>query len=254
MKKAAELVSKAGFQYLDYTPPVNDDNWECVMREDLKIFEEEGLKVHQTHAPFNRYGTYGERFNLCMERAMEATAAMGAKYIAVHGDEFDFNSYEFTSERAFLNNYELFRPYVEQAEKIGYKLGFETVFDDCGKRRYTSLSDELKKLILSFESKNAVCCWDFGHANVSFGKKQAEIIRDFGSLIECTHLHDNVGNDSHQMPMTGDINWTEIIPALKGTGFNGVMSVEYAHGESPLYMAEDFLKLTKKSVDYIMSL
>ena len=172
-EKAAELISKAGFKYLDYTPNSRDENWEKQMKEDLNIFDAFGLEVHQTHAPFNRYGTYKDNHKLCMDRAMEATAIMGAKYIAVHGDEFDFDKYEFSYERALQYNHDMFMPYVENSEKSGYKLAFETVFEDGykgGVRRFCSDPAELKKLILSFNSENAVCCWDFGHAHVAFPK------------------------------------------------------------------------------------
>lgn len=257
MEKAAELISKAGFKYLDYTPPVREDNWKLRMKEDIKIFDASGLTVHQTHAPFNRYGSYKDNHRLCLDRAMEATVLLGAKYIATHGDEFDFDKLEFTPEAALEYNYNLFLPYVEQAEKSGFKMGFETVFEDGyrnGARRFCSDPEELKKLIFAFDSKAAVCCWDFGHAHVAFPKEHAQKIREFGALIECTHVHDNAGNDSHQMPMTGDIKWEEIIPALKDAGYDGVMSIEYAHGRPPLSMTEDFLKLTKKSAEYIWSL
>lgn len=257
MEKAAELIAKAGFEYLDYTPSVRDDDWEIQMKNDVKIFEAYGLKVHQTHAPFNRYGTYKDNHKLCMDRAMEATALLGAKYIATHGDEFDFDKYEFSFERALDYNYNMFLPYVENSKKRGYKLAFETVFQDGYRNwatRFCTNPDDLKKLILSFNSENAVCCWDFGHAHVAFPKEHAEKIREFGSLIECTHVHDNAGNDSHQMPMTGDIKWDEIIPALKSTGYKGIMSIEYAHGRPPLLMSEEFIKLTRTSAEYIWSL
>ena len=38
MEKAAKCISDAGFTHLDYTPPVQDDNWEDVMKESAKIF------------------------------------------------------------------------------------------------------------------------------------------------------------------------------------------------------------------------
>lgn len=255
MKKAAELIADCGFKYLDYTPPVAEDNWKTVMTEDVKLFSDYGLTVYQTHAPFNRYGTYGQNHGICLDRVAEATALLGAKYIAVHGDEFDFDKYEFSPQRALWYNHEMFAPYVEQAEKMGFKLAFETVFeDDYIGRRFTSQPDELKELILSFDSRNAVCCWDFGHANVQFPTEHAQRIREFGSIVECTHVHDNSGNDSHQLPMTGDINWQEIISAFKDIGYKGIMSIEYSHGRLPLSMAEDFLRLTKASAEHIWSL
>lgn len=257
MEKAAELISKAGFKYLDYTPNSRDEKWENQLKDDVKIFDAYGLKVHQTHSPFNRYDSYGDTHKVCIDRIMEATAMLGAKYIAVHGDEYDFDKYEFSYERALEYNHNLFLPYVEASKNLGYKLAFETVFQDGyrnGAVRFCTNPDDLKKLILSFNSENAVCCWDFGHAHVAFPKEHAEKIREMGSLIQCTHVHDNAGNDSHQMPMTGDIKWDEIIPALKDAGYNGVMSIEYAHGRPPLSMSEDFINLTKKAVEYIWSL
>ena len=91
----------------------------------------------------------------------------------------------------------------------------------------------------------------FGHANVTFKKDAPEMVRKFGSLIQCTHLHDNAGNDSHQMPMTGDINWKETMDAFKAVGYAGVLSVEYAHGCMPECLAKEFIDLTFKAAKQV---
>ena len=221
------------------------------MREAQKIFDANGLTVYQTHAPFNRYRQYGDTYGVCLERCAEATELMGAKYMVAHGDEFDFDNMTFTPEAALEYNRKIFLPYVERAERGGYKIAFETVFDDMNKRRYTSRADELLDLILSFESKASVCCWDFGHAHVAFGKKAPERALRLGKLIECTHLHDNAGNDSHQIPMTGDIDWTATKAAFDTFGYSGIMSIEYAHGSIPAELKEDYINLSIKTAKYI---
>lgn len=258
MKKAAEMVSKAGFTMLDYTPPLVDDNWETIMKEHSKIFEANGLSVNQTHAPMNRYGQYGDKFEIALARCADATEFLGAKYEAAHGDEFDFDNMEFSPEAAFEYNHKLFLPYVERAEKNGYKIAFETVFEESRwgnpYRRYTSDIDELKGLILSFNSPCAVCCWDFGHANVSFGDDAAKNIRYMGSLIQCTHLHDNTGDDAHQLPMTGKIDWNETMRAFHDIGYSGVLNVEYAYGSMPEDLLEDFVKLSFKTAKHLWSM
>lgn len=254
IKKAAEFVAKAGFTALNYTPPVTSENWKDVMKEALKIFEDNGLFVHQTHALFNRYGAYGDKHTLYVDRCAEATQIMGAKFMVVHGDEFDYNNLSFSPETALAYNHNYFLPYVEQAEQNGYKVAFETVFDDVKGRRYTSKADELMDLIVSYKSESAVCCWDFGHAYVSFHSQAPDVIRKFGKLIQCTHLHDNTGTDSHQMPMTGDINWKETMDAFRQIGYNGVMSVEYSHGRIPESLAQDFINLTYQATKYIWGL
>jgi len=252
IKSASEIVANAGFKYLDYTPPVLEDNWEEIMKSALKTFNEYGLVVHQTHVPFNRYGQYGNKFKLCVDRCMEATAFMGAKYSAVHGDEFDFEKMIYSDEAVFEYNHDFFEPYVKFAGDNGFKLAFETVFEEHPvNRRYTSAPEELMKLILSFKSENAVCCWDFGHAYVSFPEMVIDWIIKFGSLIQCTHVHDNTGMDSHQLPMTGDMNWDKIMKAFKDIGYDGVFSIEYAHGSIPEELLPNFLKLTYNVSKYL---
>ncbi len=253
LENAAKLVSKAGFKMLDYTPPLLKDNWKSLMQEHLKIFDEYGLKVHQTHAPFNRYGSYGDKYNVCLERCAEATAIMGAEFMVTHGDEFDFDNLSFSPEAALEYNYKLFLPYVELAEKNGYKMAFETVFEDGFKntKRFTSNDDDLLKLITSFESSSVVCCWDSGHAKISIGRNAPDVIRKFGSLIQCTHLHDNAGSDSHQTPMTGDIDWMSVMPAFHDIDYKGVLNVEYAHGSIPEKLMENYIQYTFDSVKYL---
>ncbi len=252
LKRAAELAAKAGFTQLDYTPYLLDEVWETNMKEAKAIFDGYGLTVHQTHVPFNRYGRYGDLHKICLARCAEATEFLGAKFAVAHGDEFDFANLEFSPEAALEYNHKLFLPWVERAERNGYKVAFETVFEESVKRRrFTSKAEELMDLIRSFQSESAVCCWDFGHAHVSFKKEAPQIIRAFGSLIQCTHLHDNTGIDAHQMPMTGDIDWKETVRAFKEIGYGGVMSVEYAHGSMPTELAEAFIDLTYRSAKYV---
>ena len=247
MKTAARLVSAAGFTRLDYTPPLKDENWRARMIEDLKIFDAYGLSVHQTHAPFNRYGNYGDRFSVCLERCAEATEYMGAKYMVAHADEFDFDKLAFSPEAAFDYNYKIFAPLVEGAAARGFKIAFETVFEDGYKgRRFTSREEELIGFIKAFNSEMAVCCWDFGHSNVSFGKDAPNVARRLGSLIECVHLHDNTGVDAHSMPLSADINWENTMRAFSDIGYSGVMSVEYAHGVIPPPLLGDYINLTYK--------
>ena len=254
MARAAELVAQAGFTQLNYTPPLADENWKQIMADHLAIFAANGLTVHQTHAPFNRYNHHGDQHLMRLQRCAEATGLMGARYMVAHGDEFNFDAQEFTPEAALEYNHDLFLPYVEAGKQAGYCVAFETVFEDLKRRRFTSRAEELLALIRSYDSPNAVCCWDTGHGHVSFRKQAPELIRQFGSLIQCTHVHDNAGNDSHQMPTTGDIDWRATMTALRDAGYQGVISIEYSHGSMPEHMVESFLKLTALSVQHLNTL
>lgn len=252
LEKAAELIAKAGFTQLDYTPHLANEDWASEMEKAQRIFAANGLAVHQTHAPFNRYGKHGDKHKLYLDRCAEASARLGAKFMVVHGDEFDFANLDFSPEAALAYNHDYFLPTVERAAKDGYKVAFETVFEDWDRRRFSAPAEELLSLIDSFESESAVCCWDFGHANVSFKKMAPQHIRSFGSRIQCTHLHDNTGRDSHQLPMTGTIDWQETANAFREIGYNGVLSVEYSHGSLPLALTGEFLTLTYRAAKFAM--
>ena len=254
LAKAVELVARAGFTQLDYTPDLMKDTWETDAREAQRLFDSYGLSVNQTHAPFNRYGRYGDMHKMCIDRCAASTEMLGAKFMVAHGDEFDFENLEFSPEAALEYNHNYFLPYVERGARNGYKIGFETVFEDWGRRRYTSFADELKDLILSFHSQSAVCCWDFGHANVSFKQEAPRILREFGPLVQCTHVHDNVGIDSHQLPLTGNIDWKATVDALKSIPYEGILSVEYSHGRMPESIAAPFIALTYQTVEHLWHL
>lgn len=244
LARAAEVAAKVGFTHLDYTPPVTEDNWYAQMLEAEKIFAANGLTVHQTHAPFNRYGKYGDTHKLCLDRCAEATAYLGADFLVAHGDEFDFEALTYSPEAALEYNRNYFLPYLERAEKEGYKLAFETVFADWDRPRFTAQADELYALITSFESESAVCCWDFGHSHVSMKKEAPAQIRRFGKLIQCTHLHDNTGRDSHQIVMTGTINWAETMQAFADIGYGGILSLEFSHGSMQGPLAEELIRFS----------
>ena len=258
MEKAAEIVSGVGFTDLDYSPDVADDNWMEKLDEDLKIFSKYGLQVHQTHAPFNRYNACGDKHMLCVDRMLQATKILNAKYMVTHGDEFDFVNMEYSFQNALNYNYELFAPCVEKALAMNIDIAFENVFldgFDGGKPRFGSDVSELKALIDRFGSENVVCCWDFGHAAVAFGEDQPAKIRYMGDTIKCTHIHDNkLQQDQHLPPFLGLIDWEKCMSEFAAFHYNGNLSFEYVYGKIPEAVAYEFMLLAYKSGKYLEAL
>lgn len=224
------LVSKLGFDAIDHTS-TKLLNPEClkIAASELSLIEKNGLFVTQTHAPYNRYNEYGNEYAVALERAYEITKMFGAKYMVVHGDEYEFDKYKFSPERALQYNYEIYAPYIEKAEKDGICLAFETVFEDRTPEmgRFCSKAEELKELIEKFKSPAAVCCWDFGHAHIAFGDDQADKIRLLGKHIKCTHVHDNRLKEDLHMPLfTGDSDLLAIRKAFRDINYDGIFSLE----------------------------
>ncbi len=256
-ENAAKMMGEAGFTLVDYNPPIWQENWKDDMKWALDLFERNGLRVHQTHAPFFRYAKFDEAQAVQRERLYESTVLMGAEFMVVHGDEYNSCPLEYSPENAFKHNYDLFAPYVERAEKDGVKVAFETVFaDGCmGYDRFTAKAEELRKLIFAYNSDAAVCCWDFGHANVSFGKEHADVIRSMEGKVACTHVHDNQGrHDDHLLPFQGNIDWKACVDALRETGYNGQFVYELVYGKIPPELMPEYLHFLKKTAEHICSL
>ena len=229
LEDSLSLIAKLGFDAIDHTGNLCDPDGIKNAADERRLIESHGLFVAQTHAPFNRYNHFKETFADALERAYERTKIFGAKYLVVHGDEYDFGKHEFSYERALEYNYEIYAPYVERAERDGIAIAFETVFPDLSpeKVRFCSRAEDLKALIERFDSPAAVCCWDFGHAHIAMGQEQANNIRLLGKHIKCTHVHDNrLGKDLHLPLFTGDSDLVAIRRAFRDIGYDGIFSLE----------------------------
>jgi sugar phosphate isomerase/epimerase len=73
-------------------------------------------------------------------------------------------------------------------------------------------------------------CIDPGHSNkaMRYGNPSpADVIRRVGPDIQVLHLNDNDGlTDQHKMPLSGNINWNDVLDALDEAGYQGVYNME----------------------------
>lgn len=246
IEQAAQVVRNAGFRLLDYTPDVSKD-WRADLYDILACFEKNGLTVYQCHAPFNRYHKYAsaEKHRRLVDESLSAAVLLKAKYLVVHGDEFDFDNHTYSPKAALEYNYEYFAPIVERAEKHGVSIAFENVFEDHSNvPRNCSKTEELITLIDRFHYSSVCCCWDFGHGAVAYKEKQDEAIRLMGNRIRCTHVHDNYLNaDLHLIPFFGSVDWRTCMNALKKGGLAEVLSFELVYGCVPLPVALSTMQL-----------
>jgi sugar phosphate isomerase/epimerase len=93
---------------------------------------------------------------------------------------------------------------------------------------------ELKEIVSESPDSLGVCL-DFGHANLQrplFRLRDA--IRELGSGLIATHIHDNEGrSDQHMLPLMGNIPWDEAIAALAETGYPNPVIMETGVPYSP---------------------
>lgn len=256
MEKAAKALKDSGLLFLDYTPAFNENDKS--IDATAAILENYGLTVYQTHAPFNRYGSMAsiKEHKTSVMRCLENTIRLGARFMVVHGDEFDFESLTYSKKAALEYNYEYFAPFVEKAEKHGIEIAFENVFEDNskGRPRFCSETEDLAELIRRFNSKNVCACWDYGHGAVANRERQGDAIRLLGTTIKCTHVHDNNQYyDLHLIPFFGTTDWQDCMDATRLTDVE-VMSFELVYGKHYESTVPNVAKLLKSTGEQLLNM
>lgn len=204
-----------------------------------------GVVIEQSHALANFYPRAPkEWFVKMLDRCAEAAVRMQIKDLVFHADEYyPAKGEPFDTDAALIQVCDVLAPSVEKLVKGGVRAAMETVFEDHygvpkdQRSHFCGDIEELAAVIDRFNDPMVGCCWDFGHARIGVGdKNHADMIRRFGKKIFCTHVHDNVGylrTDLHLPPFMGDINWEDVMPALKDAGYEGSLTFELAYGSFP---------------------
>ncbi|MBE5738946.1 MAG: hypothetical protein E7354_04390 [Clostridiales bacterium] len=72
--------------------------------------------------------------------------------------------------------------------------------------------------LLSLNLPNVGFCYDLGHAH-SYGDTE-KIFKQFEKYIKCSHIHNNFGKDTHEIPTRGEIDcklYVEKLRQIEGT-------------------------------------
>jgi len=166
-----------------------------------------------------------------------ATAALSAPVCVLHTTTTIFLGPDVDPEEMFRLNRELFSQVIPFAKSLGIRVATETFGDATGLgcvdffgdidhflRGYREIKDD-PNLADGF-----TICIDPGHSNkaMRYGNPSpADVIRRVGPDIQVLHLNDNDGlTDQHKMPMSGNINWNDVLDALDEVGYQGVYNME----------------------------
>lgn len=252
--ETAQLCKKGGFSVLDCSPDYLDEfDWERKAHLLSEYFQSENIEVEQSHAPFNRYDKLPiEVFKERLRRSIIIASIIGAKRIVIHADEYVAPDGVYNSKKACDFAYEFFAPYVEQAVKLGIGIAVENLFKD-GRDRCTSTVEEILEIIGHFNDPNVSCCWDFGHAAVAFKENMLNELKKIGTLVSCTHVHDNYFYDDLHLPLfLGKIDWQAHVSYLKKINYPGAFTFECVYGVMPEASISDFLKYQHNAAEQLL--
>lgn len=260
--EAALLCKRSGFGELDFLTNVRRKDWEAHAAAFREFADEQEIVIHQSHAPFNRYNPpeTDADFRVLLDRSVQTAAILGSKYLVIHADEYRPQAGEdYDSARVVDAMAAFFAPVVEKAAALGVTVAVENLFEDRrygpGRSRCCSTVEEVTGVIERLREYGDVgCCWDFGHAHVSFCKNDAEALRACAKYVVCTHVHDNNHGDEHRLPFLGSIDWKTIMPVLCGSGYAGNLTLELVYGAIPASLMPDYLDYARKTCETLLSL
>ncbi len=197
----------------------------------------EGLHFVDAHAPFGNVldmncpdPDFRPQMLLRQKLAIRIAASFGIKTITIHP-----GSDRFFPEIPLEKHYDLMRDGLDQLLPEAERCGLTICIENSMSR--AACPSAVVMLKNEYPTDTLGLCYDSGHANqLVMGRYHPEAkVRQFWKtvgvdepewddhilekmlpqMVNC-HLHDNDGSgDSHSLPGEGNVNWNEVIPALK---------------------------------------
>lgn len=198
----------AGRDYLRYAKRLRQIGSDC------------GIVCNQSHAPFP---SAADGMFPYLQRAIECTAEAGGKICVIHPD----------NDKTPEENAEMYKKLLPLAKDCGVKIATENMWNWDAQRDMPavaacSTTENYLAHLLAVDDPDFVACLDIGHAEMKgAGSGAAAMVHGLGGYLRALHLHDNDRKyDNHQLPMTMAIDFTEIMQALKETGYRGYYTLE----------------------------
>ena len=138
---------------------------------------------------------------------------------------------------------------VKRAEDLGVNIAIENMIDVKG-RRFGSRISHIKEVIESIGSPSLGICFDTGHVNLFADPNismEGEIF-EAGEHLMTLHVHNNGMKDEHKPPGDGNINWSQVIGALKKVNYMGVFMMEVHESDDPDVTAKRCLEVVTKMI------
>ena len=205
-----------------------------------KYAESLGIIIGQTHGRGEGFLNNKELDDAQVENArldLLAASALGAKVCIVH-NATSINHGPYPDPEMLRNlSFDQYTRMLPYAAKYRVKLATET-FGDAVEYDCVDFFGNINEFINTYNRISTASeyhdwftvCVDTGHTNKAsrFGfPNVGKVIRMLGKNVGALHLNDNdTLTDQHKIPMTGTIDWNDIMNALEEIGYSGIYNME----------------------------
>ena len=243
-EKAIEIIAKAGFDAVDYCMldldkenyVLNSDSYKAHALKLVEVAKRNNVYFNQGHAvgyiPHEDHDTVIKKLIEKNSRAIEISGIMGIRTLVIH--PVAFGNYIGREEYVFEKNMQYFKGLLPYAEEHGVKLACENMWCSDKRKKVTTGGVcgnpfEHARYIDEINHPLLVACIDVGHCSLS-GREASDCIRVLGDRLGALHIHDNdYLDDMHTLPGLSEMNFGEIMKALKDIDYKGDFTLETDH-------------------------
>jgi sugar phosphate isomerase/epimerase len=244
---------------------------EAIPSEDLDVrsirsmLDSYGIIATQMHGPSDQSSDIGNLNRTLRTKAIEKhkiylkyCVALGVRYYVLHPGGIFYGKWDdkqkipiFHFDGNFVEklielNVSSIRELAGEAEEYGVKIAVEN--GPLNDPTFLTIADHLR-IISEVSRDNVGVCIDVGHANVGMKLKPADVLRQVGSLTWALHLHDNDGaGDQHLPPGRGNIDWADVVKALKEIRYEGSLNIEFIPSMSKQFVGKDYTQSVKPGI------
>jgi len=226
-----EKVKEHGFNGLEYY-----GWWDLNLKEVAKEQERIGVGIIATCTKFFNLvdGTRRADYIDGLKQTIEACTVLGTKSIITQtGNVIDGVPRE-TQQQAMIETLKQCAPLLEKA---GITLEVEPLnglVDHKG--HFLQYSDESVSVIDQINSPNVKLVFDVYHQQITEGN----VIRNATSYLERINHYHIADNPGRKQPGTGELNYINILNAIKETGFSGFVGLECGYTKDTDEALEEF--------------
>ncbi len=235
LTKTLAHLKEAGFRHVDlsffarYTAGSRyfiTDN--AILADEYKrALEIVGITPVQSHEPAgNMLGDDGGAYYFKKTtRAIDLAGRIGIPSITLHPG---VATAPISREEYMERSVEGFKKHIPLAETYGIRLLIENLPWDGV---HITTADDINELLDRIDHPLFGACWDTGHANICKLNQYNEI-KKLGDRLFGLHVHDNYavrrvgGQDLHQPPYWGEVNFDAVITALLEIDYKGYFNLE----------------------------
>lgn len=269
-EKQIVALCESGFKSFNFSffgnaeSPLLQDDWENYFYNLRNILEKYGARLPIAHSPVAQDGDKLNDFQHEMKmRTIKGCEILGIEWLVSHPKDIEgkYDKEHLKKLKSF--NYDFYSRYIEALEKNNTGIAIETMTNaikrewKCGKRQYADNPYDLIELVDSINSDRIGICLDTGHVNTCNTIELSEVVRAFGKRLKALHVHDNNGiSDEHLLPYMGNIDWKELVHALRDIDYKGDFTFEASKIPVmfPTELRVSFLKFKYELAEFIVNL